>query len=457
MSYISILGRAAALAAVAGLVAFGGAPAAELPEATKKILKELKVPESILSDIDQELAVPQAWIEGARKEGEFRIVDTHSDKVHAQMTAPFRARYPFIKIRNTRGSYQSRTTRVMIALQAGNYTTDIAMDYGGYYEQFHKAGMLHDLREIPNFTKVPEQARGKDGTWVAHRRQYWCVSYNTNKVKKADLPKTWDGFLDDPRWRNGMMAIGNRPQLWILMLWGHYGPDYAKRYMARLFNEVKPQLRKEGMNALVSLTIAGELPLAVPSSEYRVQLSQEKGAPVGYHCPEPVPASMAEMGIFKGNPHMNAARLYVNWLLSKEGQIAQFYASRSVPIHEGLQRKEFVPFAEEIQGKKIALRAPELMRDSSVEVQKIWGEHWAKATGEGPERTVSIKIEKIQKKGAVVDFKLAGKPETAAISGSRTRITVGGKKVRRNALKPGLECQITYRGSGTEATALACK
>ena len=104
MSHISILGRAAALAAIAGFVAFAAAPAAELPEATKKILKELKVPESILDDIDQELKVPPAWIEGAKKEGEFRIVDTHSDKVHEQMTAPFRARYPFIKIRNTRGS-----------------------------------------------------------------------------------------------------------------------------------------------------------------------------------------------------------------------------------------------------------------------------------------------------------------------------------------------------------------
>ncbi|MFT5540717.1 MAG: ABC-type Fe3+ transport system substrate-binding protein [Alphaproteobacteria bacterium] len=66
------------------------------------------------------------------------------------------------------------------------------------------------------------------------------------------------------------------------------------------------------MNALVALTIAGELPLAIPASEYRVVRSQKKGAPVGYHCPEPVPATMAQMGIFKGNPHINASRLYVN-------------------------------------------------------------------------------------------------------------------------------------------------
>src|SRR3546814_8310758 len=65
--------------------------AADLPEATKKILAELKVDASVLDGIDKELAVPQEWIEAAKKEGELRIVDTHSDKDHARMTAPFRS------------------------------------------------------------------------------------------------------------------------------------------------------------------------------------------------------------------------------------------------------------------------------------------------------------------------------------------------------------------------------
>lgn len=445
-----------AWAAMAGFFA-ASAAAADLPNATRAILKDLKVGESVLSGVDRELAVPAAWVEGAKKEGVLKLVDTHSERDFARMVKPFLERYPFIKINYSRGAYQARTTRALIAMKAGNYTSDIGMDFGGYYEQFFKEGFLHDLRELPAFTKVPKEARAEDGSWIAHRRQFWCVSYNTKLVRKEDLPRTWDGFLDDPRWGGGKIGVGNRPQLWILMLWGHFGPDYAKRYMARLFAEVKPQLRKEGMNAMVALTIAGELSVAIPSSEYRIEMMQGKGAPVGYHCPEPVPASMAEMGIFKGNPHINASRLYVNWLLSKEGQISQFHASHSVPVHEDLQLREFTPFAEEILGRKIALRRPELMRATSVEVQKIWGEHWDSASGAGPARTIAIKIEKVQKDGAAVDFRVAGKPETAGISGARTAITVAGKKVRRNGLKPGLDCQITYRGSGTEATALACK
>ncbi len=450
----------AALVAATVAAAVAAVPAAradDLPQATKDILKKLKVSDSVLSGLDKELAVPQAWIDGARKEGALKLVDTHGEREFEEMIAPFKARYPFIKINYARGAYQARTTRTMIAVKAGNYTSDVAADFGGYYEQFHKENMLADLRELPTFTTVPEAARGKDGTWISHRRQFWCVSYNTNLVKKADLPKTWDGFLNDPRWRGGKLGIGNRPQLWILMLWNYYGPDYAKRYMARLFNEVKPQLRKEGMNALVSLTIAGELSVAIPSSEFRVSLMQKRGAPVGYHCPEPVPASVAELGILKGNPHPNASRLYVNWLLSKEGQVAQFYASHSVPVHKDLQLREFTPFADEILGRKIAFRAPELMGKVSVEVQKIWGEHWAHASGEGPERTVDIKVSAVRKGGAQVDFKAAGKPETTGVSGSRTKITVAGKKVRRGAIKPGMSCKLTYRGSGSEASTIACQ
>ncbi|MFT5540718.1 MAG: hypothetical protein ACI82H_002255 [Alphaproteobacteria bacterium] len=119
--------------------------------------------------------------------------------------------------------------------------------------------------------------------------------------------------------------------------------------------------------------------------------------------------------------------------------------------------REFIPFADEILGKKIALRHPKLIQEVSVEVQKLWGDHWAAATGLGDIKTVGIKISKIKKRGGAVEFKMAGKPETVAVSGRRTRITIGGKKARRSKLKAGMDCQLTYRGSGDEAKVIACK
>jgi hypothetical protein len=64
--------------------------------------------------------------------------------------------------------------------------------------------------------------------------------------------------------------------------------------------------------------------------------------------------SPSEASILKGNPNANAARIWLNWFLSKEGQFAQFVGTNTQPSHKDLQRKESVVFADEVAGKKTA-------------------------------------------------------------------------------------------------------
>ncbi|HET9550271.1 MAG TPA: hypothetical protein VFQ03_08865, partial [Candidatus Binatia bacterium] len=151
--------------------------------------------------------------------------------------------------------------------------------------------------------------------------------------------------------------------------------------LAKLLNEVKPQLRREGMNAMLELTAAGEFYASVPSAEYRTYQKQLAGAPVGYHCPEPVPAAVSEMGILKGAPNINAARIFVNWFLSKEGQIAQYAADYAPPVHKELQRRDFVPFADEILHKKSAFRDPRIEVEIQPKLLAYWDELWLKSGG----------------------------------------------------------------------------
>ncbi len=219
------------------------------------------------------------------------------------------------------------------------------------------------------------------GAWIGYRRQYWCAAYNTQLVKKQDLPKTWDGLVENPVWRNKNLALGNRPQLWMLMLWNHNGEEATRRFMQRLFGEVKPQLRAEGMDMLPSLAAAGEFSMIVPTSEFQAQQLQATGAPIGFHCPEPIPATVAMKGIIKGSANQHAAKIYLNWLMSKEGQIHQARVSDSIPVRADLQRKEFTPFADEIIGKTTAFRSLEVIETLGPTVQKAWNESWAGAGG----------------------------------------------------------------------------
>ncbi|MFM2129747.1 MAG: hypothetical protein RL477_1293, partial [Pseudomonadota bacterium] len=54
-------------------------------------------------------------------------------------------------------------------------------------------------------------------------------------------------------------------------------------------------------------------------------------------------------------------------------------------------------------------------------------------------------------------FDVKGAKHTASVSGSRTQITVGGKKGSRKSLKAGMECKVEYAGDGGEAKSIACK
>jgi iron(III) transport system substrate-binding protein len=360
-------------AAIACLVS-AAAPGAELPKATLKILRDLKLQPDIMSGIDKELQVPPAWLTGARHEGAAKILGSWDNGQFAKMVAPFKERYPFIALEYSRGDFNARALRPLIALKEGRYVTDVLTGFGGSTYRYQEAGALEDLRPLPGFKNPLAGTGDPNGTWVGSRLRYWCMSYNTKLVDKKDLPKTWNDLLTNPRWRNGAIGITNRPQLWLLMLMGEYGETWTRNYIDKLFKVVKPQLRKEGQNAMETLVIAGEFQMALPSADYRTKQYADKGAPISWHCPDPVPLAVSQMGILKGNPHPNAARVWVNWFLSKEGQIAQFYADKATPLHRELQTPQFISFPDQLAGHKIAGREPD-DRDTA-KLNEIWTKYW---------------------------------------------------------------------------------
>jgi ABC-type Fe3+ transport system substrate-binding protein len=374
-----ILGAAISLT----LLVRTGAPlkATELPKASLDMLKSIEVEASLLDSVDSELVVPQAWIDGAKKEKKIRVIGSRDNAEFEKSIRPFKERYPFIAFEYTRASYGTRALNILVGAQGGRVTTDVMTGFGGSVGQFKDANALASLKDLPNVSKVGSPLmRDDDGFWVGHQITHWCITYNTDKIKAADLPKTWDDLLTIPVWRDHHLGLGNRPQLWMAQLWGVYGEEWAKNYVEKLFTTLKPQLRGEGVNATISLTAAGELYGTLPGSGYRTQKLSKEGAPLSFHCPEPVPMSINLMAILRASPNLNAAKLFVNWTLSKEGQIAQFYADRSAPVHIDLQGDDrFVPYAQNIKGKKIAVRSASQIEDTGDQLYAMWNAQWNKA------------------------------------------------------------------------------
>jgi iron(III) transport system substrate-binding protein len=447
-----------AIAAV-GLASFAGA--AELPKNTQKMLKALKMDASVLKGLDKELAVPKAWIEGAKKEGTVKIWTTYRRKPWGKMERIFRERYPFIKVEHDRvNNTARRVIRPLTAFKQGRVLADVITGLSGSAHLFEAAGAFVDLRDLPSYNNVPTSLHHPKGVTAVGRIRYYCMSYNTKKVKKADLPKTWDDLVTSKRFANKKIGLVNRPNNWLLPIWKTKGDAWGNEFIDKLFAQ-KPQLRKEGQGAALVLVIAGEMEVAIPSAMNRVAEYIKKNAktPIGHHCPEPVPFTISETGVMAKNPHMNAAKIYANWYLSKEGQLAQFWANDSTPSHQGMRDNRFVYWPESVTGKKMAKFSYDRPEVGKM-VLKTWDAKWISIAGK-PKGPVAFKGKVVSSKrgGRRIMIKVKGKDTLFRISGSRSQVSINGKAAERGNVKAGMICKGTYvpKGKDVEARKFDCK
>ncbi len=372
---------AVAVLAILGLGVGFSADAAELPKATQKAMADLKLESSLLDGLDAELDVPTAWLDGAKREKELIVSGTWEPKEFQEMTAPFKERYPFVNLRYERTGTSGRGMQVLVALGEGRVIADVVTAIGDAIFYFIEMKALADLRDLPGFNNLTKEQVAADGTWIPHKLSFRCLAYNTDKVKREDLPQMWGDLIVDPRWGDGNLALTNNPATWLLGLWVRNGEKWGEDFTRNLFEKVKPQRRKEGLTALTGLTVAGEFHASLPSPEWVAQQYVQKGAPLGYHCPSPVPVAVSQIAMLEKSPHKNAARLYVNWMVSREAQIVQYATSSAVPVHKALQLPRFVPFADTIVGKPAIVRDDAmLVSDTNKKMNEMWDSYW---TGKG--------------------------------------------------------------------------
>jgi ABC-type Fe3+ transport system substrate-binding protein len=370
--------RALAMAcAVTGAMASHAS--AETPPSAAALIAALKLGPEVTAGWEAEQAVPQAWLDGARKEGKLRINGSWEGSVFREMTKPFSERYPFVRINYSRGSHDTRVRAALIAFGEGRYIADVVTGIDSEINEFRALHALADLGSLPNIRNIPDRMRSRDDSWASVRLRYWCMSYNPTLIGKDEMPKTWADLLTTRKLHDGRLALWRGVSSWLLPLWNEKGAEWTTDYIRKVFKVVQPQRRKEGARALVNLVIAGEFDAALASAEYQVKERIDKGAPVGFHCPDVVPVTASTLGALKGNPDIDASRLFLNWLLSKEGQIAQYVAEGSPPVHRDLQKLGFMPFPEQIAGKVIAFRNPELLDDDIKAMYRVLTPLWEAA------------------------------------------------------------------------------
>jgi iron(III) transport system substrate-binding protein len=152
------------------------------------------------------------------------------------------------------------------------------------------------------------------------------LAYNTKLIPRDKAPRSYDDLLN-PAWK-GKMLIDASEQ-WGALMFQIMGKEKAQRYMRELVRQ-NIALRRESSAMRAQLIAAGEAPMDIDSSLGPVDDLKRRGAPIDWIALSPVPVVTSAHAIAYRPSHPNAARLYLDFMLSREGQKAVLDTRRQV-------------------------------------------------------------------------------------------------------------------------------
>jgi ABC-type Fe3+ transport system substrate-binding protein len=345
----TILGSAPFVLLVAGATL---ALADDLPKATQSVLAKLNQKPEILNGFDKELAVPSDWVEKARQNPTIKVSGSDDVPLYMQLIKPFQERYPFIKLQYDTGSSNERVIKPLIAYRTGRSIADVVFSMDGSSAEYAKGDVSANLADLPAYASALSAGGTKSDLKMAFRARPYCLAYNTQRVPRDRLPKSWADLPNAEILSHGVLGAVMLPHLWMMPLWGKYGEAWAVKYIDDYFKKLQPSVRQEGINATTALVGAGELYASMPAYPERIKELQGKGAPVAWYCPGMIPLNFSSVAVFRNSPGTWGGRLFVNWMSSKEGQLTQLAVFGTPPVHKDLQSPDFHIFPDEIRGKE---------------------------------------------------------------------------------------------------------
>ena len=262
-------------------------------------------------------ASTNAILDAAKREGEIVFYASMNLAEANIMIAEFEKRYPSIKVKLNRAGSEKLLTRVLAEARAKRVAADVIQTVEFSMHILKRSGVL--ARHIsPSDSLYPKNFKD-EGFWTTVYYNPYVTAYNTRLVASRMAPKTYDDLLD-PKWKGKMMMEGTKAD-WFAGMLQIMGQERGLQYMRQLAKQ-EPMLR-EGHELLAQLVAAGEgfFDINIPASS--VDRVKEKGAPIDWIALGEAPAIMVGIGLASQATHVNAAKLFIDFALSREGQRLQ--------------------------------------------------------------------------------------------------------------------------------------
>jgi iron(III) transport system substrate-binding protein len=275
-------------------------------------------------------ASAQTWDEtvaAAKKEGKVVFYNNLQPNGIEPLLAKFRAAVPGIQPEQIRLGSNPLIERFQTEFNAGRHLADVLITFPDErIVEGVKAGWMAEWTppELSNFP--PAINEGNKLYTLQYARE--AIIWNKTLVKPADEPKEWTDLFD-PKWKG---KVGMNPP-WrsvsiqqVVAFWEDKGiASPAEKLKA---NEVR---FFEGSGGIIQAVVRGDVRIA-ELTDLPLNPLLEDGAPVGFVYPASGTTLSANKAFVAAKaPHPNAARVFMNWLMTKEGQEAlQQYCGLSV-------------------------------------------------------------------------------------------------------------------------------
>jgi iron(III) transport system substrate-binding protein len=261
-----------------------------------------------------------ALYEAAKKEKEFTWYTAHyNSEAAAAICQGFEKKYPGVKCNYIRTTAQVAYQRLAQDQKAGiAQASVISSTDASHYGRMKQDGWLlpYKPKNLSELVDAFRSFNDPDGLFTATAAGLVLLTYNTSVISPAEAPRKWTD-LADPKWK-GKVSIGHPGfsgyvGTWVVQMKKLYGWDYFKKLELN-----KPRIGRS-INDTVTMLNAKESIVAAGPSATTLE-SRAKGNPVAVVYPEDGAVLMVSAsGILKNAPAPSAGRLFIEYLLSAEG------------------------------------------------------------------------------------------------------------------------------------------
>ncbi len=299
-------------------------------------------------------------VRAAEKEGEVTVYATNSVGDLQVIWDAFKKKFPKIKLNAFGISTTSEiVTKVMAERRASQFLVDVMLGApGATYNSFYRGKTLDPLPPpaliLQEVTDLSKWWKGKH-RYVDSEGQYVFVyqstlygpplHYNTKLINLESIKSIWD--LLDPKWKGKMIALWPRPNyVSTALLFMYHHPQVGPKFLERFYGGEMDLTYFSDFRQGTDWLAAGKYPL---SFLCRLRRATEQGLPMAeadaYHFKEApgIGANNGAIGLMNSHPHPNAAKVFLNWYLSREGQIAFRRANTSAEDDITTSMREDLP------------------------------------------------------------------------------------------------------------------